>query len=822
MTFCNNDDTKSESLDLEDCSLLVTSRFAQDFWRHGILPQNEISGERISLTFREISPHFMNSTILLGDSNTAKVAFGTGSGTLGAWVPGKRVKVGHIEALPDAVDIGPYRNIVIHTGINSINSRFQPRSDAYLIHVLEKKCKDYMTVYPRAKIHISMLLPTRLRRLNHHVECFNRAILDMSYQYKNIRIIDNSMFGSFLSDEHVGVLYRPPSGSDNDSLNEFEKLVKKLPDKNVLLLDSARTLLSEDSGRLLLIRHRFCPSRPSQIGPAADPIRSSINSWTAAKFCPLTRLKVKFCESAEQLINMATAYIDPILPWLAIQNQNHSYGRKSRPNSAQRFVRIWNQPSFSCSRNSVTIPSFYKGSMDPSLTGVDTKIRLNPLGGRPRSAASSSSAARRRLVPAVVGFDEDGVLPPSPEEVWQRGFEQAHNRRGDDNGSDTSYVNFVRSYHGSSSRSSLTNNGKPQQAWEDTSPSNKLKGNVKVPYQTGSSNNSNRRDSREENLNYQISAKVLRGDVPPAEVDKSETLEDQDQTIIKPVTDLGDVDGGEGVVTPEDQLGILYLFDRSTQTGKHGSVSLERSYETAAADRSQISTCDKGVQFIAPRLTKPSPSSSDFFQKDNREEALNNKSQVQNKLGKKQRKTSVITSVDIAQPKFKEIPDFNMANWVQSRILVSAQSARYELPMDMHVLSRLSPLEYLTEYAIICKRRQALYKLIFSKYDRERKHFLKRKQAIAGLKEIHLGSASDLEITSILKMINLDDNFKIDFRFFCSIAAFSERVLARWMILPGGALTQKETIEKADFTNLTWKLEGVNITSSMEKVLYAL
>ncbi|KAL5272959.1 hypothetical protein ACHWQZ_G000965 [Mnemiopsis leidyi] len=34
----------------------------------------------------------------------------------------------------------------------------------------------------------------------------------------------------------VGVLYRPPSGSDNDSLNEFEKLVKKLPDKNVLLL----------------------------------------------------------------------------------------------------------------------------------------------------------------------------------------------------------------------------------------------------------------------------------------------------------------------------------------------------------------------------------------------------------------------------------------------------------------------------------------------------------------------------------------------------------------------------------------------------------
>ena len=34
----------------------------------------------------------------------------------------------------------------------------------------------------------------------------------------------------------VGVLYRPPSGSNNDALNEFEDLVKKLPDKNVILL----------------------------------------------------------------------------------------------------------------------------------------------------------------------------------------------------------------------------------------------------------------------------------------------------------------------------------------------------------------------------------------------------------------------------------------------------------------------------------------------------------------------------------------------------------------------------------------------------------
>ena len=202
MTFANNDGSQVKSLTLEDSSLLVTSRYAQDFWKHGILPDESASGERVSFTFRQIAPQHINSTILLGDSNTSKVCFGTGAGTLGAWVPGKRVKVGHIEALPDAVELGPYRNIVIHTGINSLNTRYHQRSDTYLIHHLESKCKEYMSVYPRARIHVSLLLPTRLRELNQRVDRFNSAILDMSYQHKNIRIIDNSIFGSYLSDEH--------------------------------------------------------------------------------------------------------------------------------------------------------------------------------------------------------------------------------------------------------------------------------------------------------------------------------------------------------------------------------------------------------------------------------------------------------------------------------------------------------------------------------------------------------------------------------------------------------------------------------------------
>ena len=201
MSFVNNDKTESEELVLEDRSVLVTSRFAQDFWKHGILP-DESPDERISLTFRNIAPYFINSTIILGDSNTSRINFGTGKGTLGAWVPGKRVKVGHIEAIPDAVDIGPYRHIVIHTGVNSINTQKYRKSNTYLLHHLESKCKQILEVYPKAKVHLSLLLPSRSRQLNHCIDEFNRGILDLSYRFRNLLIIDNSIFGDVLSNDH--------------------------------------------------------------------------------------------------------------------------------------------------------------------------------------------------------------------------------------------------------------------------------------------------------------------------------------------------------------------------------------------------------------------------------------------------------------------------------------------------------------------------------------------------------------------------------------------------------------------------------------------
>ena len=131
-------------------------------------------------------------------------------------MPGKGIEANHIEDIPDPSDIGPYRNVIIHTGINNIKIRNR-RSNKSLIDHLELKCRRIMKAYPRCKIHLSLLLPTRLDSLNYRVREFNNLLLDFSHSYKNILIIDNSAlgnhrgcldnkYGRFMKDTHAPLL----------------------------------------------------------------------------------------------------------------------------------------------------------------------------------------------------------------------------------------------------------------------------------------------------------------------------------------------------------------------------------------------------------------------------------------------------------------------------------------------------------------------------------------------------------------------------------------------------------------------------------------
>ena len=197
--FFDNDKSASKELMLHDCSMLISNRQAQNFWTHEI-NEDDTESVRYSFTFRNVSPHFLNSTIILGDSNTRLTKFGSSKGTFGKWMPGKRIQVSNIEDLPDASKIGCYRNIVIHTGINNLNNANYRRSSRSLIDILEQKCTDYMNVYLQSKLFISLLLPTKLNSLNHLVQEFNDLLLSFTCKYRNISIIDHSVFGNKLSD----------------------------------------------------------------------------------------------------------------------------------------------------------------------------------------------------------------------------------------------------------------------------------------------------------------------------------------------------------------------------------------------------------------------------------------------------------------------------------------------------------------------------------------------------------------------------------------------------------------------------------------------
>ncbi len=220
LSFTNG--VKSEDLAVKDGSLYVMSRFSQDFWQHGIKPvdstdtagissvvesdsandkpiseqdEDVVHEPRYSFTFRHIAPYFNNSTCIIGDSNTQNLKFGKDLGTFGAWLPGKRVKAAKIEDIPSPEDIGPFRNIVLHTGINNIvdNNRKSNRS---LVSILKSKRDKIQSFYPKSKLYISLLLPTKSTFINNRVNELNSLILDMAFGSKNMYIIDNSSIGT--------------------------------------------------------------------------------------------------------------------------------------------------------------------------------------------------------------------------------------------------------------------------------------------------------------------------------------------------------------------------------------------------------------------------------------------------------------------------------------------------------------------------------------------------------------------------------------------------------------------------------------------------
>ncbi len=190
MQFDNCQSRATIKVPLCDNSLLSFSRASQDFWHHSIVADDQISTVRFSLTFRSLSPHNLNYTVLIGDSNTADIRFGTEKGTLGKWVPGVRHKASKIKFIPGPHEIGPCRNIVLNVGVNDVREP-ERKSTEYLVSQYEAKLKSIMSVYPKTKIYISLLLPTKDEWLNFGVNELNKSLKNLASNFGNVFVIEH-------------------------------------------------------------------------------------------------------------------------------------------------------------------------------------------------------------------------------------------------------------------------------------------------------------------------------------------------------------------------------------------------------------------------------------------------------------------------------------------------------------------------------------------------------------------------------------------------------------------------------------------------------
>ena len=184
---------RTVSISLKDNTILSFSRKSQAYWRHEILTDEDIDEPRYSYTFRFNEPYNLQSTVIFGDSNTKYLNFGEEEGTFGKWMVGERVQTQTINDIPSVENIDPYSNIVIHTGINDVLRRDR-MSASRLVSQLESKCKSIHTIYPRTKIFLSPLLPTKLPHLNKEVCQVNEGIVELSKKHHNLVLIDNSIF----------------------------------------------------------------------------------------------------------------------------------------------------------------------------------------------------------------------------------------------------------------------------------------------------------------------------------------------------------------------------------------------------------------------------------------------------------------------------------------------------------------------------------------------------------------------------------------------------------------------------------------------------
>jgi len=177
VTFKKKDGSNEEVVkSIKGKSMYVMSRDSQSKWSHRIDPSPTSRSLRYSITFRYVSKNGNEATIIQGDSNTRHLKFGSGKGTFGDRLPGKRLLRYTIDAIEPEACIG-YKNVVIHCGINDIR---RPQADVRdcATRLIAKLDKISRICKSSSKIIVSPILPTKSQHLNERAKLFNHLLFD--------------------------------------------------------------------------------------------------------------------------------------------------------------------------------------------------------------------------------------------------------------------------------------------------------------------------------------------------------------------------------------------------------------------------------------------------------------------------------------------------------------------------------------------------------------------------------------------------------------------------------------------------------------------
>jgi alkylated DNA repair dioxygenase AlkB len=189
--FSKIEGSETKTVSATGKSLYVMSKQSQSVWQHQIDQSPTTREKRYSVTFRYVTSNNENATIIIGDSNTRFLKFGSGKGRFGQRMPGKRVECFTIDMINPSLCEG-YRNIFIHCGVNDIKKRSsnieQCASD------LKVKLDDICRKCPYSKVTVSPVLPTKFGWLNEKALYFNKLIFQYVDMNPRVGTLDFNEF----------------------------------------------------------------------------------------------------------------------------------------------------------------------------------------------------------------------------------------------------------------------------------------------------------------------------------------------------------------------------------------------------------------------------------------------------------------------------------------------------------------------------------------------------------------------------------------------------------------------------------------------------